>query len=153
MHFAIDRPFWESDGLPPSFWSDGPLERFNALAYGADGEITSFMHYSNGDSATRYDRMPPSDAARFVLAELERVRPAARGALRIVTAHSWQQTPFAGGAYASWTPGQIPRLVRPMRQPHGRMHLCGEHTSQLARGMEGALESGERVALEILERA
>ena len=31
VHFAVDRPFWESDGLPPSFWSDGPLERFNAL--------------------------------------------------------------------------------------------------------------------------
>ena len=79
VHFAVDRPFWESDGLPPSFWSDGPLERFNALAYGANGEITSFMHYSNGDSAARYDRMPSADAARFVLAELERVRPAAPG--------------------------------------------------------------------------
>jgi monoamine oxidase len=32
------------------------------------------------------------------------------------------------------------------------MHLCGEHTSLLARGMEGALESGERAAIELLER-
>lgn len=153
VHFAIEKPFWEKDGLPPSFWSDGPIERFNALNYGPNDSISSFMHYSNGDSTSRFDRLPPDEAARFVLAEVERVRPAAKGALRIVRAYSWQQTPFSGGAYASWAPGQIPRFAVAMRQPHERMHLCGEHTSVLARGMEGALESGERAALEILERA
>ncbi len=153
VHFAIEKPFWERDGLPPSFWSDGPVERFNALNYGPNGSISSFMHYSNGDSTARFDRMPPAEAARAVLAEIERIRPAAKGALRILQAHSWQQTPFSGGAYASWAPGQIPRFAKAMREPYGCMHLCGEHTSVLARGMEGALESGERVALEILQRA
>lgn len=153
VHFAIEKPFWEKDGLPPSFWSDGLVERFNALSYGPNGSISSFMHYSNGDSTSRFDRLPPEEAARLVLAEVERIRPAAKGALRVLRAYSWQQTPFSGGAYASWAPGQIPRFAAAMRQPHERMHLCGEHTSVLARGMEGALESGERVALEILERA
>ena len=152
VHFAIEKPFWEHDGLPPSFWSDGPIERFNALNYGPNGSISSFMQYANGDSASRYDRMTPDDAAQFMLGELARVRPATKGALRVIKVHSWQQTPFAGGAYASWAPGQIPRLAEAMRRPHERMHLCGEHTSVLARGMEGALESGERAALEILER-
>ncbi|MFM8585165.1 MAG: flavin monoamine oxidase family protein [Gammaproteobacteria bacterium] len=153
VHFAVEKPFWEKDGLPPSFWSDGPIERFNALSYGPNASISSFMHYSNGDSTSRFDRLPLEDAARLVLDEVERVRPAARGALRVLRAYSWQQTPFSGGAYASWAPGQIPRFAIAMRQPHERMHLCGEHTSVLARGMEGALESGERAALEILERA
>lgn len=153
VHFAIEKAFWEKDGLPPSFWSDGLIERFNALNYGPDGSISSFMHYSNGDSTARFDRMPARDAAALILAELERVRPATRGALRVLDTWSWQQTPFAGGAYASWSPGQIPRFAKAMRQPHGRMHVCGEHTSLLARGMEGALESGERAAFEILDRA
>ena len=151
-HFAIEKPFWERDGLPPSFWSDGPIERFNALAYGPNESISSFMHYSNGDSARRYDLLPAESSASLVLKELERVRPAAKGALRLVRAFSWQQTPYSGGAYASWAPGQIPRFASAMRAPHERMHVCGEHTSQMARGMEGALESGERVALEILQR-
>ncbi|MCU0758077.1 MAG: FAD-dependent oxidoreductase [Steroidobacteraceae bacterium] len=153
VHFAIEKPFWEKDGLPPSFWSDGPVERFNALNYGPNGTISSFMHYSNGDSTARFDRMDPDAAARWIMAEVERIRPAAKGALRPLRAWSWQQTPFSGGAYASWAPGQIPRFAQAMRAPHGRMHLCGEHTSLMARGMEGALESGERVALEILQRA
>jgi monoamine oxidase len=152
VHFAIEKPFWENDGLPPSFWSDGLIERFNALNYGPNDSISSFMHYSNGDSAERFDRMSLDDAASLVLREVERARPAAKGALRILRAYSWQQTPFSGGAYASWAPGQIPRFAAAMRQPHERMHLCGEHTSVLSRGMEGALESGERAALEVLDR-
>jgi len=151
-HFAIERPFWEQDGLPPSFWSDGPVERFNALAYGPGDSISSFMHYSNGDSARRYDLLAADASAQIILDELARIRPATKGALRLLRAYSWQQTPYSGGAYASWAPGQIPRFAAVMRRPHERMHLCGEHTSQLARGMEGALESGERAALEILER-
>jgi len=153
VHFGIEKPFWEKDGLPPSFWSDGPIERFNALNYGPNDSISSFLHYSNGDSTEAYDRMPAADAAVLILRELERVRPAAKGALRVLKAFSWQQTPFSGGAYASWAPGQIPRFAEAMRRPHERLHLCGEHTTVLARGMEGALESGERAALEILQRA
>jgi monoamine oxidase len=39
-----------------------------------------------------------------------------------------------------------------MAQPHGRMFFCGEHTAIAARGMEAALESAERVSLEVLQR-
>jgi monoamine oxidase len=37
-----------------------------------------------------------------------------------------------------------------MAQPFGRLHFAGEHTRTLEIGMEAALESGERAALEIL---
>jgi monoamine oxidase len=36
-----------------------------------------------------------------------------------------------------------------MFQPQGRVHFCGEQTAVGARGMEGAMESGERAALEV----
>jgi len=44
------------------------------------------------------------------------------------------------------------RFPRAMSKPHGRIHFWWEHTALLNRGMEGAMESGERAALEILER-
>jgi monoamine oxidase len=37
-----------------------------------------------------------------------------------------------------------------MGAAHGRIRFCGEHLAQSSRGMEGAMESGERVATEIL---
>ena len=38
-------------------------------------------------------------------------------------------------------------------RPEGRVHFAGEHTSVFAASMNGALESGQRAAGEILERA
>ena len=58
---------------------------------------------------------------------------------------------FAGGAYACWEPGQITRFANEVAKPHGRLFFAGEHTAAVARGMEGAMESGERAALEVME--
>ena len=40
-----------------------------------------------------------------------------------------------------------------MIRPHRRLHFAGEHTRRLEIGMEAAMESGERAALEILSRS
>ncbi len=42
------------------------------------------------------------------------------------------------------------RFPAALAAPHGRIHFAGEHTARIARGMEGAMESGERAALEAI---
>jgi monoamine oxidase len=78
------------------------------------------------------------------------MRPAAKGQLEVLKVLSWQQDPFAGGAYAAWAPGQISRFANLIGRARGRLHFSGEHTADAMRGMEGAMESGERAALEVL---
>jgi monoamine oxidase len=58
--------------------------------------------------------------------------------------------PFNAGDWAYFGPGQVTAFARTMAAPAGRVHFCGEHTATANRGLEGALESSERVALEIL---
>jgi monoamine oxidase len=41
-------------------------------------------------------------------------------------------------------------MLPAMRQPEGRVHFAGEHTSLWIAYMNGALESAERVVQEIL---
>ena len=65
---------------------------------------------------------------------------------------SWLRDPFAGGDYAIWGPGQVTAFVNAVGVAHGRIHFAGEHTGQSNRGMEGAMESGERVAQEIAQQ-
>ena len=108
--------------------------------------------YANGHVADRLDRLEPADATSLVLAELERIRPATRGQLQPVKVVSWQRDVHAGGVYAAWAPGHITAFANGMSLPDGRLHFAGEHTARLQRGMEGAMESGERVALEVLEK-
>jgi monoamine oxidase len=151
-HFVPTRKFWENDGLPASMWTDTLAGRFMALRYGADGkDVTSCLAFVNGFAADRLDRMDPAVAAQAILADLARARPATKGALKPVKTWSWQRDPFSGGAYACWAPGQIAGFANDIGKDLGRIHFCGEHTAATARGMEGAMESGERAALDILQ--
>jgi monoamine oxidase len=150
-HFVADKPFWEIDRLPQNMWTDGPAGRFAALHYGDDpSKATTFLAFVNGAQGERLDRMAPEDATREITDFLARVRPSTAGALRPVKTVSWQRDPFAGGIYSAWKPGQITRYGASVAQPHGRIFFAGEHTAMLNRGMEGAAESGERAAGEIL---
>ena len=151
-HFVPTRKFWEDDGLPASMWTDTLAGRFMALRYGADGkDVTSCLAFVNGFAADRLDRMDPAVAAQAILADLALARPATQGALKPIKTWSWQRDPFSGGAYACWAPGQIAAFANEIGKDMGRIHFAGEHTAATARGMEGAMESGERAALDILQ--
>lgn len=154
LHFVPRRKFWEADGLPPSMWTDGPTARFMALRNdpGNPDEITSFILFANDHVANHYDRLGAEAAAAHALSYLERIRPSTKGALEFAKFWSWQLDPFAGGAYAAWRPGQLTTFGATMSEPGGRIHFAGEHTARAARGMEGAMESGERAAFEVAER-
>lgn len=153
LSFVPKRKFWEEDGLPPSMWTDGPSARFNALRNDPSdpNKITSFMAFANDRVADHLDRMGPQASCRYILDYLARIRPSTKGALEFVKFWSWQLDPFAGGAYAAWKPGQLTSFGKDMSLPAGRIHFAGEHTAVIARGMEGAMESGERAAFEVAD--
>jgi monoamine oxidase len=66
----------------------------------------------------------------------------------------WPANKWTLGAYSFTAPQEIMRVGALMRTPyHGRLHFAGEHTSYAFPGyMEGALESGLRVAEQIARR-
>ena len=154
VHFVPTRKYWEDDGLPPSMWTDRSMARFMALKNNENDpdEVTSIIAFVNGEMAKFLDRMPQDDAVAFMITELAQIRPSTKGALKVAKVWSWNRTPFAGGAYAYWKPGQITSFARDLAKPWHRIHFAGEHTSATDRGMEGAMESGERAAFEIAER-
>jgi monoamine oxidase len=146
LALQVSRPFWEDDGLEPSMWTDS-IGRVSAIYHEAkDDQVSSLVVSAFGLGARRLDRLGKEGSARYVVAQIEQMRPAARGALQVTGQHSWEQDPFAGGAWAYFNPGTVTRFLPAMFQPRGRVHFCGEHTSVRARGMEGAIESGERAA-------
>ena len=146
------RPFWREDGLSPAMWTDTAAGEIRALreAEGHD-DVTCLMSWARGFLADRLDLLGPDAASRLVIQEYERLRPAARGLLVPAGYKSWQTDRFAGGDWVCWGPGQVIDAVPALKAPAGAIHFCGEHTALSNRGMEGAMESGERAALELLE--
>ena len=103
-----------------------------------------------GERAAWADQVNQQVAIDKVIADLERIRPAAKGQLEVMGYKSWYRDPFSSGDWAIWAPGQVSGFFHDLAKPHGRVHFCGEHTAVANRGMEGAMESGERVAMEVL---
>ncbi len=151
-HFAVEKPFWEGRGFLPNVWSDSPIERVFASDPQYSGKITNLTVWINGQAVEHMDKMSGQEAESFISKEFYKALPEAKGAVRLAKIHSWQQQEFAKGSFAVWAPGQIQRYSQILAQPAGRLHFAGEHTAQWASGMEGALESGERAATEIIER-
>lgn len=153
LYFACEAPFWEGDGYGPSMFTDGAAGMVAANRRGENpNEVTGLTAWAMGANALRLDRLDEPQAAALVIAEIEAARPAARGRLRYVGRQSWGGDAFAGGGWAYFRPGQITRFARTMGEPHGRIHFCGEHLARVNRGMEGAMESGERAADALLAR-
>ena len=153
VHFLLRKNFWELDELPASMWSDEPFERFAVHHRGPNGEPTSAVAFINGNEAYKYDFMTDREVTEFTLQELERVRPALRGALEPIGIQSCHREVHGGGDWVFWRPGQVTKFAAHMREAHGNIHFAGEHTALLERGMEGAFESGERAAVDVLLRS
>ena len=63
----------------------------------------------------------------------------------------WVADPWARGSYAAFLPGQYTHFYGFAGKPEGAIHFAGEHTATDNQGyLEGAVESGERAAGEIV---
>jgi monoamine oxidase len=66
----------------------------------------------------------------------------------------WPNEPWTQAGYCFPAPGQVTTVARKLYEGIGRLHFAGEHTSMSFAGyMNGGLESGRRVARQILEKS
>ncbi len=148
---TVTRPYWEEDQLAPGMWTNSLLGTVFPQYFGpTDTEVTGLMIQARGELALAWDRVGRDAAMATAVQTLEQLRPAAKGAVKPVHYHSWSSEEFSTGAWAVFMPGQIRDFHATMAQPAGRVHFAGEHTATGARGLEAALESSERVAIEVL---
>ncbi len=152
VHVFPKEPFWEEDGLDPSMWTDTPAGVVTAQRFGeSEDEITNFLCWGRGHIAQYLDTLGEDGAKAAVVRAIEKLRPAAKGKIEALGFKSWQLDPFSGGDWVVWQPGQIASYLLDVGRPEGRLHFCGEHTALSNRGMEGAMESGERAAFEVMD--
>ncbi len=143
----IREPFWEEDGLPPSLWTDTSLGTVLRMSWGDIGYLWIAI---NGRANRQWRDQSDAEVMSGVLAELGRMRPSTVGRVEPRIVQNWSASPWTRGHLAYMAPGQISEFGGALTKPHGRIHFAGEHTSQMALGMEGAMESGERAAVDIL---
>lgn len=143
--------FWEADGYAASLYTNSMAGMVAAVRSGTNpSEISHLSAWVMGRKAVELDRLAPADAGRTVIEAIETLRPAAAGRLELIGLTSWGGDAHAGGAWAYYRPGQVTRFAGRLGAAHGRVVFCGEHLATRARGMEGAVETGQRAAAEVV---
>ena len=151
VFFDVVEPFWEEDGLPSSLWTDGPL---GLILHLRDAGTHGYLWLAvSGNAGAGLRSLGEDHIIAAAAEELERIRPSTAGRLNPMAVHNWSTHPWSKGHLAYRAPGQIAAFGNVAAEAHGRIHFAGEHTAVLFSGLEGAMESGERAAIEILNRA
>ncbi len=151
---VYERPFWREDGLNGFGLNDAGAARAVFDNSPPDGRPGVLLAFVGGDTWRTYGRMPLAQRRRAVLegfAEMFGER-----ALRPVeyTEQDWTLERWTGGGPTALHggTGTLVRYGPSIRQRFGRVHWAGTETSTFWSGyMDGAVRSGERAAVEVVE--
>ena len=111
------------------------------------------VDYTGGTVGASFGSGTPTTRAQQFLAQLEPVLPGATAQWNGRAAIDyWAGYPWTKGSYSYWKVGQYQRFAGVEKEIEGAVHFCGEHTSQDSQGyLNGAVETGERAAAEVLD--
>jgi monoamine oxidase len=149
LHCIVEAPFWERAGWGGSWWTDNLLGRVFTRPI-PDTSRFNMTVWINGDDCDALNAMDEATCIDRISRALWDLMPDAREVTSVGELVRWSNDPFAGGVWALWQPGQAATAHAALRAPAGRVFFAGEHTAEAYRGMEGAMESGERAALEVM---
>ncbi len=133
--------------------TDLPYQSTWETSRAQDGRSGILTNFTGGEAGLRLGNGTAAERASDVVRQLEQIFAgvsAAREGQKEARFH-WPSFPFMRGSYACYLPGQWTGIAGVEGEAVRRLHFAGEHCSRDAQGfMEGACETGEKVAKEIL---
>lgn len=151
---GFSRRVWEESHSTGYTFTDLEFQCCWETSRGQPGSHAILTNFAGGNFGLHLNEGELQDRAAGFASQVERIYPGAVGAFtkKAIRQH-WPSSPFALGSYTCFKPGQYTTLADSVATPVGNLFFAGEHTSSEFNGyMEGAAESGERAAKEILAR-
>ena len=154
---AYDRPFWREQGLNGTAvaTAGGPISATfdDSPPSGDPGIVFGFV---GGDSLRSFLRLPAARRRQQVLDQLAGLFPDPQDQAhkpREYLEKFWPQDVWSrGGPVGVAPPGTYTAFGPALRPPFGAVHWAGTETAMYWNGyMDGAVRSGERTALEVLD--
>ena len=128
--------------------TDGITQRVYEPSVDQPGSSGVLMSYAGGAGGRWLAAMPETDRLKLIEDEM-RVIHGLTARSTGGFSRAWSAEQRFGGSYAVYRPGQVTAFWEVLRGRSGRIWLCGEHVATWTGYLEGAVESGERVASEI----
>jgi monoamine oxidase len=152
---VYDEPFWRADGFSGQTSEPGSAAEVTLDASPVSGSPGVIATFTFGPIAERVDALPEAERRRVVLDALTtRLGPRAASPAEFIETAWWTEQWTRGCSFAHLPPGILTRFGSLLREPAGRVHWAGTETATTSHGaIDGAVRSGERAAVEILDRA
>jgi len=152
VQLVYDTPFWRDEGLSGRVVSDvGPVRIAfdNTPRAGSPGVLVTFIE---GGDGRRYACASTEERRRDVIDCMTRYFGDRASKPREYVEQDWPAEEYSRGCYGAVFPaGTWVTCGSAIREPVGRIHWAGTETSDVNCGyIDGAVRSGERVALEVL---
>ena len=159
IFYKVSSPFWETDGLPLTMWTDTDIS-FVSPVYDKEtrespfkgSKIWGLCIISAGRNASRiYSKEEQGiPMHQYCQSILEQIRPATRGCLEHVKTYDWGHFPNVLGSFPYYPPdANIPNYYKHIAKPSMGRYFAGEHTECMYKGLNAAVESGLRAAREL----
>lgn len=143
---------WNQLGSNGETYSDTGYQCTWEVSRAQPGMAGTLVNYLGGQPGLIPPGETPAETAARFLAQAEPVLPglSAKWNGRVLV-DDWAVAPWSRGSYSCWLVGQYTRFAGAEGEREGNCHFAGEHTSYDFQGyLNGAVESGERAAGEIL---
>jgi monoamine oxidase len=147
------RKFWLDDNLSGSVITDLPVNSIGDATARQKGIRGILGSYVTGANSVKVTAMKENERVQFMLEQTRKVFPKIMEYYEGGVSKCWDEDPWSRGAYVYFKPNQLTATLPYIARPEGRIHFAGEHTStvMLQGSVQGALESGNRVAGEVNE--
>ena len=142
--------FWEERGWNGRLATDAQIVyTWHATSHIEDqhGILTV---YTGGGPGAKLAALADEERMRVAAAEIEKIFPSSSDLIENTATVAWPNEPYTRASYMALAPGEVTRHWKTLFEPAGRLFFAGEHASAIQGFMEGAVESGQRVAANII---
>ncbi|MEM7117780.1 MAG: FAD-dependent oxidoreductase [Chloroflexota bacterium] len=142
--------FWRDLDVSGDTITDLPLGYTWVGTHGQPGAAGILVTYTSGKFAEQMNTMSQEERIETAVRQVEEIYPGTRDLLIAAKTADWGNHPYAFSAYSNYGVGQVTRFWEVLRGNNGRLYFAGEHTATFVGYMEGAVQSGQRVAEQII---
>lgn len=152
---SYETPFWRAKGLNGQALSTDGLANVTFDDSPADGSPGVIFAFVGGDSSRAFAALDEDGRRTEILAEFATYFGDEALSPTDFFYTQWPEERWSrGGPVGIYPPGLMTSYGQAIREPIGRIHWAGTETSTYWNGyMDGAIRSGERAALEVVDRA
>jgi monoamine oxidase len=136
--------YWLRQAVNGFAVTDDPMEIWHST-FDSPGKRGILVSYARYDYSKRITAMEEGERVNHMVSQVEKLFPGINDHFESGLTKCWDEDEWARGAWTEMNWGQTYKIAK----PDGRLYLAGDHFSTATSWMQGALESGTRVAKEI----